>query len=146
MQRLIDEHLEDEARIVQIESDLESYILWTNQAGVIVADSKIRISLDVGGFLALSGEISRLDLTDPGYRAVILGDIPADWRQQLRLPLIQRAVAMKYGRPVLEIAVAMQNLDGSGLASLSFGELEISQAENELRALGQSVRLLFPAT
>ncbi len=113
---------------------------------MIVADSKVRINLDVGGFLVLGGEISRLDITDPGYRAVILGDIPAGWRQHLRLPLIQRAVAMKYGRPVLEIAVAMQNLDGTGLDSLSFSESETSQAEHELRALGESVRGLFPPT
>lgn len=141
---MINAHFKDGVRITRIEADLESYIDWANQSNLIVADSKFRINLDIGGFLVLGGEVSRLDMTDVGYRAVILGDKPADWRQQLRLPLIQRAAAMKYGRPIQEIAVAMQNLDGTGLESLCFNEADISQAENDLRTLGESIRHLLP--
>lgn len=141
---MINAHFKDEARIARIEADLESYIHWAEQSNLIVADSRLRINLDIGGFLVLGGEVSRLDITDVGYRAVILGDKPADWRQHLRLPLIQRAGAMQYGRPVQEMAVAMQNLDGAGLESLSFNEAEINQAENELRTLGESIRHLLP--
>ncbi len=144
LNNLIDLHLTNETRIEEIQDDLESYMHWINRTGTIIADSKIRIALDIGGFLTLSGEVSRLDVTADGYQAVILGEKPPGWKQHLRLPLVQRAMSIRYGRPTHEIAVAMQDLDGSDLEALSFDEAEIGRAESEFRTLGDSVRHLLP--
>lgn len=143
LDNMLNEHFTDQSRIDAISHDLLAYIQWADQTNLIVADSKIRINLDVGGYLVLAGEVSRLDITNAGYRAVILGSKPPYWREHLRLPLIQRAIARNYGRPIGEIEVGMQNLDGTELETLSFTETEIGQAENDFRVLGASVRGYF---
>jgi len=92
----MDRNFTNEKRIDDLEADFESYIRWHRRSGIIVADSNIRLSYSIGGFLDLSGLISRLDITDIGYRAIILGAGRANWRAELRMPLIQNAIALKY--------------------------------------------------
>lgn len=141
---LIDMHLSNVHRIEMIESDLDSYIDWASDSNVVIADSKVRVSLAIGGFMEMGGEISRLDITEAGYRAVILGDRSAQWQAELRMPLVQRAVAFKYGRPADEICVATQSLDGTNLEETSFSTKKIAQAEAEFMQLGEIVKKIWP--
>ena len=127
-----------------MEADFESYIRWHRRSGVIVADSNIRLSYSIDGFLDLSGLISRLDITAVGYRAVILGAGRGNWRTELRMPLIQTAVALKYGRPVDEVAVGVQDADGSALDEEVYTSAQITNARQEFQHLGQGVRQLTP--
>lgn len=82
-------NFKDPSKVHKIETNLERYLNWAQSSGVITADCRIRISLDVGGFLELRGEIGRVDVITTGYRAVLLSDPPPNWRRQLRMPLIE---------------------------------------------------------
>ena len=144
LRQMIDRNFTNEKRIDSVEADFESYIRWHRRSGIIVADSNIRLSYSIGGFLDLSGLISRLDITDNGYRAIILGAGRANWRTELRMPLIQSAMALKYGRPVDEVAVGVQEPDGSALEEEIYTSPQITSARQEFHGLGDGVRGLTP--
>lgn len=140
LQDLIDKNFTNEVRSEQIQDWLDSYIKWHRGSGTLVADTKFRIKLNLGVLLELRGEVHRLDvLPSGGYRAILLGDYPQNWRNQLRMSLLQRAVANRYGRPVQDIAVGVQHLDGSGLLVRSYSQSEISRAENDFRNLSTTI-------
>src|SRR5579862_2838172 len=107
------------------EAGLDSYINWHQTYGNITADDRVRISLDVQGYLALSGEVSRVDITSEGYRGILLDVPPRGWQDQLRMPLLQRALARLYGRPLNEVSIGVQDLDGSGMAITRFSSRRI---------------------
>lgn len=83
---------------------------------------------------------SRIELVRGGYRAVLLCEPPRNWKQQLRMPLIQSAIAQKYGVPVQEFEVGTQCLDGSGLTTARFFKRELNEAKEESRKLGEMVK------
>jgi hypothetical protein len=144
LRALIDEHFTNDSRIDQLEDDFDSYVKWHRQSGIVVADSNIRIAYSIGGFLELGGLISRLDMMSPGYRAVLVGIPRETWRDELRMPLIQEAIARKYGRPVDEVSVGVQRPDGSHLDQHKFRSSDVARARSELSGLGETVRPLFP--
>jgi hypothetical protein len=145
LHQMIDRNFTNENRIDDLEADFESYIRWHRRSGIIVADSNIRLSYSIAGFLDLGGLISRLDITDIGYRAVILGVVRSNWRNELRMPLIQSAIAFKYGRPVEEVAVGFQEANGSALEDEIYTSAQIESARQEFQRLGEGVRQLTPA-
>jgi len=144
LRQMIDRNFTDDKRIADLEAGFESYVRWHRRSGIIVADSNIRLSYSIGGFLDLGGLISRLDVTDIGYRAVILGAGGSNWRNELRMPLIQSAIAFKYGRPVEEVAVGVQEPDGSALEDETYALAQIASARQEFQRLGEGVRRLTP--
>ncbi len=144
LRQMIDRNFTNDKRIDDLEADFESYIRWHRRSGIIVADSNIRVSHSIGGFLDLSGLISRLDITESGYRAIVLGARRANWRTELRMPLIQSAIALKYGRPVDEVAVGVQDPDGTTLEEEVYTSEQIASARQEFQRLGEGVRLLTP--
>jgi hypothetical protein len=139
LQECIDRNFENEDRSDQIKDWLNAYIKWYRQSGVIVADSKFRIKLNLGVFLELRGELHRLDVIPSGYRALLLGQYPRDWENQMRMPLLQGAVARRYGRPIGQIGVGVQHLDGSGLIAKQYSPAEIAKAESEFRNISRIV-------
>ncbi len=142
LKALVKRHnLKNAAKVVGIEDGLESYIEWTVAERLKVAGTEVRIAHELG-FLELRGQIGRVDVTDSGCRAVLFGDAPLNWQAQLRLPLIQTAIASTYGRPPERTAVGFQRLDGGGLQEVVFAPHQIAAAENRFRALGRIVRRL----
>lgn len=70
---------------------------------------------------------------------MLIGDRPHDWRRQLRIPLIQRALAAKLQRPETEISVGFQNIDATHLELVSFPRRILDEAENTARELAQTL-------
>jgi hypothetical protein len=142
LDRIVKKHnFKNAARVTEIENNLESYIQWAESESLKVADTQIKITLPLG-FLELRGQVSRIDVTAIGYRAVLLGQAPPNWQQQTRMPLIQAAIGAMYGRPPGKIAVGFQELDGSGLQTVVYNRRQISAAGQRFRALGETVRRL----
>jgi hypothetical protein len=81
-------------------------------------------------------------MTPNGYRGVLLGVPPRGWRDQLRMPLLQRALCIHYARPVEEIEVGIQEPDGSGLNVTRFSPKRMREAEREFLALGEEIKRL----
>jgi hypothetical protein len=139
LEGLIERHFKNENRSEQIQEWLKAYIRWHRNSGVIVADSKFRIKLSVGVVLELRGEMHRFDFLPNGYRAMLLGTYAQNWTNQLRMPLLQRAAAFRFGRPVEDISIGVQYLDGSELEEKRYSRNEITKAEEDFRNLSVKV-------
>jgi hypothetical protein len=145
LQDLISRHgFKNKSRVDEIEVCLDLYIKWCEVTKVKTADSMIRISLDLGGYLQLGGTVSRVDVTSRGYRGILLGAKQAGWKEQLRMPLLQKALSAKYIRPIESIEVGVQDLDGSSLQTKSYSSAELTAAEKEFLNLGGIVKALIP--
>ena len=129
------------SRITLSIATLNSYIGWYYQASPIVVGCKLLLDFDLGSSWRLGGLISRVDLdTSTGvYNCIILGKEPHDWQHQMRMPLIQRALAYKLQRPETNISVGFQNLDGSSIELGSFPMNEVDEAEKAARKLVQDM-------
>jgi hypothetical protein len=146
MEQMIRKHtLRNPSRISEIETSLNRYINWATQESLKVADTKVNIRYEFG-YMELRGEIGRVDVTDTGYRAVLLGRAPLDWEKQLRMPLIQAATALMYGRPQGKIEVGFQELDASNLTTRLYTEKQIQAAQHRFVALGLVVRRIAKAS
>jgi|WetSurMetagenome_2_1015567.scaffolds.fasta_scaffold56843_4 hypothetical protein len=129
------------SRMAQALAALTSYMRWYKRTSPVVVGSKLLLDYDLGSGWRLGGEISRADL-DPRtgkYGCVILGKAPPNWRQQIRIPLIQRALADKLERPEIDISVGYQNLDGTSIELVSFSLKKLDEAEATARELMRDV-------
>jgi hypothetical protein len=140
LQKLVDKHFQNEARSEDIQEKLEAYIKWHKGSGLIVADSKFRIKLNLSVLLELRGEMHRFDMLPNGYRAMLLGDYSPNWEHQLRMPLLQRAAALRFGRPVSDVSVGVQHLDGSHIKVKLYPKAEIAEAEADFKKLSRSIQ------
>jgi hypothetical protein len=146
LQDLLTRHsarLRTTAKAQDVLGRFDSYRQWMAGSQTAVAEHRVRLNAQMGGFLSIGGEISRVDVTGPGYRGVILGSFPSDWRDELRMPLIQLALALRYQRPAEQFSVGVQELDGSSLAMTSYSLQQIEAARAEFRALGSNVRQIW---
>lgn len=131
----------DETRKSQCERSLLDYLKWARTAGVIVAQCRVRLNLVLEGSVALGGEISRVDVvpdTDT-YQAIILGDRPRDWKDELRFPLIQYEIADQYHRPIKQVRVGFQDIDGANLETVHYGNSRIDSALLEAKQIGTTI-------
>jgi len=130
------------SRIEDALDRFEHYAEWLRDSGTAVAESRARIAFEGFGFLELGGTVDRVDFTESGPRGVLLGRADADWDSQLRMPLLQLALADRYGVPVQEVAVGVQQLDGRGLAQRTFADEEVRKADEGLRRLSKRLQEL----
>jgi hypothetical protein len=66
------------------------------------------------------------------------------WANQLRMPLIQEAIARHYGRPAGEVWVGFHNLDGNLFAETRYGEARRKSALTEFGMIGTQVTNYWP--
>jgi hypothetical protein len=133
----------DLGRIEEIELAFESYIHWCETENVAVADSRVLVRLDAG-YLSLVGEVSRVDVMPDSYRAVLLGPFQPNWRKQLRMPLLQRAIGEKFSRPISEVSVGVQQLDGSDLQVQSYSRAKLAKSEMDFKKLSHKLLRYAP--
>jgi hypothetical protein len=145
MTEMIRKHrLKNVGRINEIEASLDRYLRWASDERLKVADTKVNLAHQIG-FLELRGEVGRVDVTSTGYRAVLLGNVPAGWDQQLRMPLIQAAIASMYGRPQDKTEVGFQEMNANNLVTRIYSEQQIRRAQRKFIALGRIVRRIAKA-
>ena len=60
------------------------------------------------------------------------------------MPLIQTAIAVRYGRPATEVRVGLQELDGNTLTDTRYNIAQRSSAEDEFKKIGAQVSKLMP--
>ena len=126
----------NEGKKLGAEFELDAYIAWAEREAVIVADRKVRLGYDLGSGIALGGEVSRVDIDlTGGYRGVLLGTCDPSWQTELRMPLLQRALAAHFSRDEAEIWIGVQELDGSGLQTVRFSAGQMDDAESRARAV-----------
>jgi len=118
---------------------LNSYIEWFNEESPAVSECGLRLDYDLGNGWVLGGEISRvdIDIESGGYRGVLISNRPPSWQQQLRFPLIQRALSARLQRPETLISVGFQNLIGTQLEVISFPKSRLDEVEAMAKELAK---------
>ena len=126
------------------EERLLQYIGWLRAEQPIFAMVRMQVDLDLGHGWRLGGLVSRVDhdLESEGYRAVLFGDAGADWDEELRMPLLQRAVASRVHRPEHEVSVGVQGLDGNDLETVVYLAPDIDEALRVARDLARRLSRL----
>lgn len=133
-------HLGNSARRNEAEVNISAYSDWMAHEPAAFIATKTRIQFAITPDILLGGELPRIDLlaSDDGYRAVLLGESNDDWQSQLRMPLIQRAVATTLKRPESLVYVGVQDLDGTHLELKTYSKRQINLAVSELRDIAHA--------
>jgi hypothetical protein len=80
----------------------------------------------------LSGKIERLDLRlTIGYRATTTQLNKTDWENELRWPLVQKAIAQELACPTEEVEVGVFCFEDGKYTYRTFSDAEILAAETE---------------
>jgi hypothetical protein len=84
----------------------------------------------------ITGELSRLDLADNGkYAAWVFMEVPQGWRGELRMPLLQGAVADRLGVDPLLVSVGIYSFNLRSYETTVFSRQQIRQASLEASRL-----------
>ena len=108
LEEYIEKNFKDSKRILRIRDQLAEYARWHSKSKIVTADSNVTLNFPFQGTWHLGGIVSRVDVLDTGYRAVLFEIFDETWKNQLRMPLIQSAIAEQFGRPAEEVRVGLQ--------------------------------------
>ncbi len=134
----------NEKRIANLYQNLDDYATWFDGSAVISADSNVLLAFPVDQNWQLGGYVARIDSLASRYRAILFEGIAAGWKDQLRMPLIQIAIAQLYGRPANEVRVGLQEIDGNVIADTRYSKAQRDAAFMEFMGIGSKVSKLWP--
>jgi hypothetical protein len=146
LEELIERNFTNSKRSDAIRGELTDYAKWFSKAGIIIADSNVTLNYPTKGFWHLGGIIARVDITPNGYRAVLFEAFDNSWKSQLRMPLIQLAIAEQFGRPPAEVRVGLHDLDGNATTDGAFSSSQRQAALTEFLGIGTVVQSILPPT
>ena len=117
---------------------LEKYFRDYQTLKHVVIDTAARISLNLGRDLDMVGEVSRLDVSlDGGYSALlIMSRRPANWEDELRMPLLQKYFAEMFSVSPQQTKVGIYVIDENHEFK-SYSLNDIRDAELEARSLAR---------
>jgi hypothetical protein len=90
------------------------------------------------GLLPLGGSIDRIDVIlnpEQQMQGFFLGRHSGNWRRELRMPLVQHALATFLHWPLEEVAVGVQLIDGGEPEVQQYSGVEVSEALEEFGRL-----------
>jgi tetratricopeptide (TPR) repeat protein len=126
---------------------LEHYASDFKDSGAVVFKVRDNISVPLNskfkkaGF-RLSGEIPRLDITSDGYAAWLFSNKAVDWKNELRLPIIQGAYAELLNVEIQDIKVNTYDFSQQLENSFQFTKWRITKARRELNKLLKMIQNL----
>jgi hypothetical protein len=98
-----------------------------------------RISMSIGADFVLSGEIDRIDLTADGYAVWIVDKEDREWRDALRMPLLQSHYASEMGAPLAEVSVGFYFFDTQAYESARYTNTQVRSAVLEVTGLAKKL-------
>jgi len=133
--------LNSASRASQCEERLEQYVAWFEAERPLVAKCRHNMFFEISNGWFISGEVSRIDYLGAryDYRGILLESSPSAWIGDLRMPLLQRALANSFRRREEEFCVGLQSLDGALLDVKSFTLAEIEDAMATVSGLVETV-------
>lgn len=117
---------------------LRAYVRWYRGSRRKATESKLRLTAFDDEPISIGGSVDRVDMVrgeSQPMQAIFLGPHTGRWREELRMPLAQYAIADFYGWPPEEVAVGVQLIDGSGPNVWHYREEELEEALREFRDL-----------
>jgi hypothetical protein len=146
LEEYIENNFKDIKRILRLREQLAEYASWHSKSKIVTADSNVTLNFPFQGEWQLGGIVSRVDMLETGYRGVLFEAFDKGWKSQLRMPLIQSAIAEQFGRPPEEVRVGVQDLDGNTTDETAYGNAKRKAAFSEFLSIGGIVQAALPLT
>jgi hypothetical protein len=114
---------------------LAAYCDAFSPANCQYVESNKRAALQLGYHL-LTGKVDRFDLQDPtGYRATAIQLTTTKWTDELRWPLIQKAIANEMGCAPSDVEIGVFSFDDGRYGYQVYSDADISAAEAEAESV-----------
>lgn len=102
---------------------------------------RVRVSHEIASDLELRGEIPRVDLrTDGKYAAWLFSQEPTEWRNQLRMPLIQEFVSELYAVHLSDVTVGFYCFALRSYESACYGGAALRRARQGAAEIAAQLR------
>lgn len=119
-------------KIQDYRQGLREYVEQFRRSGHTFVAVGVRISLDLGSDIQMTGEVSRVDvITSGGYGAYLIGRVSEQWETELRMPLLQHYFADEFNVDVEDVRVGVYSVDWGCHRERLFPRGEVSAAVRE---------------
>lgn len=119
------------------------YIESFAKSGFVCVGTKVKINIAANDTLDLFGEVSRVDMNlSRGYAAWLLQNKkPGNWIGELRMPIIQKAVANIYGVTAQFVTMGVYFFNEMEVEQYCFSDGEITEALTRISILANDLNL-----
>lgn len=120
-------------------TSLDAYAYQFKKKGFTVLDRRKNIHIDLNTKVFISGQIPIIYMnTNGGFSVYFFSQSSLGWESELRFPIIQKYFAEDiYGVDFNKIDVGVFCIDNDKFSHKIFSELEIKNAEKELKKIGR---------
>jgi hypothetical protein len=133
-----------QSRLNHYKTVLTNYCNNFSKQGCQFVEASKRISLALKHH-TLKGRIERFDLSLPlGYRATTTQLNQSDWDNELRWPLVQKAISQEFGCPTGEVQVGVFCFENGQYEYRIYTDDEITAAEIEAESVLTTVEANIP--
>jgi hypothetical protein len=125
-------------KLDEAEGRVTEYVAWLATAQPVVVKVKLNVRFGLMPDMYLAGELPRIDidLSTGGYNAMLIQETDNAWQTELRLPLLQLAVASRLERDPSDVAIGLHLMDDwSDIQVVRFSDVELQTALTEAQTL-----------
>jgi hypothetical protein len=127
--------------LLKLLDELGRYAAAYRATGNTIIKLRTRISITIDADFELTGEIPRLDLVpNGGYAVWLFSRNTNQWREELRMPIIQLYFARTLGVAVSGVSVGFYFFTAARYESYRYPQTQIDAAMRECRRLGVVLR------
>ena len=128
------------SRLDEFVGYLDDYDRLFRLSSNVVIKVMLRISVLLTQNVTLVGEVPRLDITaGGGYAAWLFSEKPRDWRDELRMPIVQAYIASLMGVKQDHVAVGFYFFAPAAYESVTYSATAVAAAFREATALAQAI-------
>ena len=127
--------------MLKLLNELNLYVDAYQASGNTIASLGTRIGITIDPDFQLTGEIPRIDLVPSGGYAVwLFSRTTNQWRDELRMPIIQYYFAQTLGVDISSVSVGFYFFSAARYDSYQYSDTTIEAARRECRSLGAILR------
>ena len=132
--------LAQQRRIAQYSASLREYHRSFASLHHRFIRSSLRVSATLAQNVVSSAEVGRIDMTGPGYAfCLLLKAIGSNWRDDIRMPLIQHLVATELRVPVEMVQAGVYTIEDERHQWHTYSASEVRSARARASQLGAQI-------
>jgi hypothetical protein len=143
LENTLEARFKNQQRIAETLDRFDTYVEHYSGSGLrnqrVRMDVVVPITLGLSDRFVVSGEVTRLDRAGYRYVACLIASKEAEWKTELRMPLIQDAVAKKLNLDDDEVSVAVYCFGEGTYDEFAYSDAEIQAAYGELAQILQAI-------
>ena len=127
--------------MLKLLNELDLYAGAYQATGNTITNLGARISITIDSDFQLTGEIPRIDIVPSGGYAIwLFSRSDRQWKDELRMPIIQYYFAQTFGVDISSVSVGFYFFTAARYDSNRYSQAKIDNARRECRSLGAILR------